>query len=207
MRNKRRHGEQSMTLQQAALWARDTAFDLWQLVHRPEPREPVSVALGWKPPASGWVKVNTDAAFHAGRKEGATASIIRDHHGGFHAAQAQWYDHCLDVCTMEAMACRDGLMLAVQLGLQRIALETDSLELVQLWKKEESQRSIVDPVLQEIDQRRLAFHEFSFSHVSRNCNKIAHLLAKQVTSTNRSERWHVTPAFASDLILYEASAG
>ena len=106
---------------------------------------------------------------------------------------------------MEAMACRDGLMLAVQLGLQRIALETDSLELVQLWK--ESQRFVVDPVLQEIDQRRLAFHEFSFSHVSRNCNKIAHLLAKQVTSTNRSERWHVTPAFASDLILYEASAG
>ena len=151
------------------------------------------------------MKVNTDAAFHAGRKEGATTSIIRDHHGGFHAAQAQWYDHCLDVCTMEAMACHDGLMLAVELGLQRIALETDSLELVQLWK--ESQRSTVDPVLQEIDQRRLAFHEFSFSHVSRNCNKIAHLLAKQVTSTNRSERWHVTPAFASDLILYEASAG
>jgi len=106
---------------------------------------------------------------------------------------------------MEAMACRDGLMLDVQLGLQRIALETDSLELVQLWK--ESQRFVVDPVLQEIDQRRLAFHEFSFSHVSRNCNKIAHLLAKQVTSTNRSERWHVTPAFASDLILYETSAG
>jgi len=76
MRNKRRHGEQSMTLQQAALWARDTAFDLWQLVHKPEPREPVSVAPGWKPPESGWVKVNTDAASHAGRKEGATASII-----------------------------------------------------------------------------------------------------------------------------------
>jgi len=51
MRNKRRHGEQSMTIQQAALWARDTAFDLWQLVHKPEPvcrfgLEAASVRLG-----------------------------------------------------------------------------------------------------------------------------------------------------------------
>jgi hypothetical protein len=61
--------------------------------------------------------------------------------------------------------CHDGLKVATQLRLQRVSMETDSLELIHLWK--ETQRSIIDPVLKEIDELRLAFQDFSFSHVSR----------------------------------------
>ena len=78
--------------------------------------------------------------------------------GIFQAPQAMWYERCLDACTMEAMACHDGLKVAVQLGLQWVSLETDSLELIHLWK--ETQRSIIGPVLKEIDELRLAFHFF-----------------------------------------------
>jgi len=63
---------------------------------------------------------------------------------------------------MEALACRDGLVLVKQQGIQHVWLETDCLELVNLWKKDD-QRSIVDPVLKEIDDLRLAFQDFSFS--------------------------------------------
>jgi hypothetical protein len=42
---------------------------------------------------------------------------------------------------------------------------------------------------------------FKFSH--RNCIKIAHELAKQVTDTSQSEVWRVTPACIRDLVLYE----
>jgi len=40
----------------------------------------------------------------------------------------------------------------------------------------------------------LPFKIFRFHMLVENCNKVAHLLAKQVTSTNHSERWYVTPA-------------
>jgi hypothetical protein len=53
----------------------------------------------------------------------------------------------------------------------------------------------------------LPFKIFRFHMLVENCNKVAHLLAKQVTSTNHSERWYVTPACVSDLIMYEAEAG
>jgi hypothetical protein len=43
------------------------------------------------------------------------------------------------------------------------------------------QHSILDPILKEIS---LAFYEFSFSHNSRNCNKVAHCLARQVSSSS-----------------------
>ena len=53
----------------------------------------------------------------------------------------------------------------------------------------------------------MGLHEFSFSFVNRVCNKVAHVLAKQVSATHRLERWHVTPACVSDLVILEASAG
>ena len=122
-------------------------------------------------------------------------------------AQARWYERGLDACTMEALACRDGLILAKQHGEQKVLLETDCLELVNLWKKQHLQRSIADPVLKEIEDLSLAFHEFIISFGNRIYNKVAHVLAKQVSSTHRLEVWHVTPACVSDLVMFEASAG
>ena len=76
---------------------------------------------------------------------------------------------------LEARASRDGLILARQQGEQKVILETDCLELVNLWKKD-SQRSIIDPILKEIESIVLAFQEFAFVFVKHCCNKIAHVL-------------------------------
>jgi hypothetical protein len=70
-----------------------------------------------------------------------------------------------------------------------------------LWNKKDAQRSIIDPVLKEIDELRLAFHDFSFSYVSRVCNKVLHTLAKQVSGSHRLETWYVTLTCVYDLII------
>ena len=116
-------------------------------------------------------------------RQRASSGTIRP--GGFMAAQARWYDRALDACMMEALACRDGLRLALQHGEQRVILETDCLELVNLWKKRTVQRSVVDPALKEIQDLQIAFQDFSFVYVNRRCNNIAHALAKQVTNRHR----------------------
>lgn len=195
-----------MPIHQAINWVRDTAHDLWQLCHPVKQRGPDQYVRTWRPPDQGWIKVNNDA-FSEIDFCGATACILRDHRGTFQGAQVRWYDRGLDACLMEAMACLDGLLLARQQGVQRVMLETDCLELTNLWKKKDVQRSSVDPVLREIDDLRLAFKGFSFSHVNRVCNKVAHVLAKQVSSTHRMEVWHVTPASVLELVLSGASAG
>jgi hypothetical protein len=79
---------------------------------------------------SGYLKTNTDAAFSKSSKDGATSSNIMNYQVDFCAAQAIWYERGYDVCALEVMACRDGLKLVVQLGLQRVELETDCLQLV-----------------------------------------------------------------------------
>jgi hypothetical protein len=35
---------------------------------------------------------------------------------------------------------------------------------------EEEGYATFDPILKEVEEISLAFHEFSFSHISRNCN-------------------------------------
>ncbi|OQU81930.1 hypothetical protein SORBI_3006G142299 [Sorghum bicolor] len=131
-RNKKRHDEHLISLQHAVEWVKDIAFDPWNLTHQLRSKEPTQELQKWRNLAPGWHKVNTDAAFLTDDSCGASACIIRDHQGLFKAAQAQWYVRGLDACTMEAIACRDGLNLARRVGVQKVMLETDCLELINL---------------------------------------------------------------------------
>ena len=64
------------------------------------------------------MKLNTDAAFFVESKQRATSCVIRDERGVFQTGQATWYERAFDACSMEAVACRDGLKLATRLGLR-----------------------------------------------------------------------------------------
>jgi hypothetical protein len=53
---------------------------------------------------------------------------------------------------MEAMACKNGLQLAQQFGVQRIHLEMHCLELVKLWVMGDLQRSTIAPILKDVEE-------------------------------------------------------
>jgi hypothetical protein len=77
---------------------------------------------------------------------------------------------------------------------------------VQLQKRKDMQCSILYSILKEMEEISLAFHEFSFSHISKKCNKVAHSLARQVSSSHRSEVWLDASTCVYDLINFETSA-
>lgn len=74
--NKRKHGESQVPLRQAIYWARDRAYDLWQLTQLGKNKEEEVKAVNWSPPMMGWVKCNTDAAFQIGNHEASTRSCV-----------------------------------------------------------------------------------------------------------------------------------
>jgi ribonuclease HI len=131
---------------------------------------------------------------------------LRDDQGRFVRGVAKWYDHCLDALTMEATACRDGLVMALQLGVQKIWLETDCQEVIRLWTADDNQRSSIGTILKEIRELSLLFQEFNFSFVARSCNEIAHTLAKQVTGEIRVGWWSYAPACVSNLLISDCNA-
>lgn len=199
-RNRRRHGEMLPPIRVAVQWAADLAFDLRQATHsQSSVTEPRAVPR-WERPPLGWIKCNTDGVFYEQTGQGATGAVLRDGAGAFIRGSAKWYDHCLDALTLEAIACRDGLALSVQSGVRKIWLETDCQQMVQLWQAGTNQRSTISTILQEIRELSLLFHDFKLSFVSRDCNKVAHVLAKQVTGDTRAGWWTYAPAYVLDLL-------
>jgi hypothetical protein len=160
----------------------DITFDLWQTSEVSARVSTRSTEQSWVMPPTGWIKCNADGAFYEQQWKGATGSVLRDDTGAFIRGGAKWYDHCLDALSMESMACRDGLLMARQVGAQRVWLETDSQEPVKLWRAGDNDRSSIMPILGEIRELSLVFQEFIFSFISRKCNMVAHTLAKQVSS-------------------------
>ena len=91
---------------------------------------------------------------------------------------------------MEALACRDGLILAKNYGATRVVLETDCQDLVRLWSLKDEQRSSVTSILREIQELSNSLISFSLCYASRECNLVAHVLAKQVSSVCVMGEWH-----------------
>lgn len=191
----------------AVQWAADLAFDLWQLAQPMVASTVPQMTPCWVRPATGWLKCNVDGAFYENQWHGATGSVIRDDCGNFLSGSAMWYANGLDALTMDALACRDGIVLAQQNGVQRLWLETDCLELVNLWVAGNNQRSSVMSILSEIRDRRNLFQEFRFTFISRTCNKVAHVLAKQVTDNVQARWWRQAPACIFDLLSSDCNPG
>lgn len=94
---------------------------------------------------------------------------------------------------MEALACRDGVLLAKEKEVNKLHIETDFQELAGLWERGDYHRSFLAPILAEICELSSGFHDFALVYASRFCNRIAHELAKQVTEDNREGEWQIPP--------------
>jgi ribonuclease HI len=183
----------------------DVAHDLWQIAKPQVQKVFGTIKEGWSAPQSGWIKCNVDGAFDARKGQGATGAILRNLAGAFEGGRARWYPYGLDSLMMEALACRDGLILAVDMGIQNLQVETDSQELVKLWTEIDIQRSRISPILKEIKDRCGFFNAFSLMYANRNCNRVAHVLAKQVSDDTRVGEWHVAPPYVSHLMTEDCN--
>ncbi|KAF8701881.1 hypothetical protein HU200_033208 [Digitaria exilis] len=136
-------------------------------------KQPQRVKHGWKKPEPGRYKVNTDAAFQESSSIAATGAVLRDEDGCLIAAAAKRYMHLSDVLTAEAIAARDGLILAITRGCQRITLDVDNLALFNLMQSDMGERSVVAGLWQEIRELSRMFEDFKFSFVYREGNEAA----------------------------------
>lgn len=91
----------------------------------------------WQKPLEGTLKVNWDAAVDVVRKRMGMGVVVRDHGGELLATQCATKDFITDPRTAEAYAAWRAVELSSQLGLQRIVLEGDALEIVNVLKNDE----------------------------------------------------------------------
>jgi hypothetical protein len=88
----------------------------------PAPKESKTVGKSisgpkWIPPPEGLVKINVDATTSKNTAKSAFAAVPRGDDGSFLGASTVVLSGLSDAKTLEAMACREGLALAADIGL------------------------------------------------------------------------------------------
>lgn len=130
----------------------------------------------WRAPPAGSLKLNVDAAFNQSTGKGAVAVVIRDE-GGVRLLTHSRRISAPSPLVAESIAAREALILALNLDLDNILVESDNLGLVNCICKHKSEWSIA-PVLQDIQSLKSQFRSCIFTWTAREGNSQAHDLAQ-----------------------------
>jgi ribonuclease HI len=146
----------------------------------------------WQAPPPGLAKINVDAATSKTGLEGAMAAVCRDDTGLFLGASSLTISGGFSPATLEAMACREALALAQDLGLTSICVASDCLNVVMnLQKPYAGEYSMITT---EIKKTASSFVVSIFRHESRSSNGEAHQLARSNVSQGIGRRlWLLNP--------------
>ena len=138
------------------------------------------------------MKINTDAGVAMREHRGGIGGVARSS-SGFIAAWCKPCPGITDPLVAEATAVREGVIVATLRGFARVEIETDSLEVVNLWKSRRISRSVIAPLLLDIEELVAQFLYFDILHVRRHANVPAHLCAKHACTLEVTECWMDSP--------------
>ena len=143
---------------------------------------------GWRPPNLGWIKINTDGSVALEARRGGVGGVARSH-STFRAAWCKPYQGITDPLISETLAIRDGVIFAKLRGYEKVVMESDCLEVVNLWNSRHDDRTIVAPILVEIVELSTSFKSFCIQYISRTANYPAHLCARHASTLDVTECW------------------
>jgi len=148
----------------------------------------------WSPPPEGWIMINVDAAIFVDANRMGLGLVVRDHRGELLAAFRQGIDKITNPELVETIAFRRALFFAMQLPYDKVVVASDCLTLINKLRSRKVDRSHTGIIVEDIKQlMRVSSVVFSFIHVSRNCNEVAHALAKSADQLCVSEWFHSPP--------------
>ena len=143
---------------------------------------------GWKKPPMGVYKINVDGATSKRGRKSSIGVIIRDFKGEAAAGLCRLLPRNFSVLETKTLAMEASILLAKDLGLQQIIIESDSLLAVQSISAKEVNREtghIIQGILSNLD----CFSSWQIRHVKRDFNRVAHELALHAKCKEMSQVW------------------
>lgn len=138
---------------------------------------PVVRRCQWKRPDFGWIKLNTDGSIDS--ENAGIGGLFRDYEGnaicGF-VSKASGHD----IFLVELWAIWRGLVLALNLRIQVVWVESDSLSVVNTINRQQPYSGKADACLKQIRLLLKKFQKHKVSHSWRETNRAADYLAKMV---------------------------
>ena len=148
-----------------------------------------SEVVKWRPPQLGMYKVNTDGTVFTKHKSVGIGVVVRDSNGEVIAALCKRRAGQMGALETEALAMEAAVQFAVDVGLREVVFEGDSLSLCNMiqgsTEVQLSIQNIVDGIKSQLPHFRVA----EVSHVKRQGNVPAHLLAQYAVHVEDYVAW------------------
>ncbi|KAK8526420.1 hypothetical protein V6N13_017456 [Hibiscus sabdariffa] len=145
--------------------------------------------IHWKAPPLSVIKFNFDAAFNQQSPLSTSGVIGRNSQGLIMAACASPHSNVVDVFVAEAIACKQAVQFAKELGFSNVVIEGESLIVLKKINLCALDLSIIAPIVFDIKELSLGFHSIIFSFVRRDANNAAHVLARECRSIQTPCYW------------------
>ena len=132
----------------------------------------------WTPPLVDLVKINFYGVTCSSANKSGLGVVIRDSMGQVLASCSKVVNQTHSSSEVEAMVAGLVLSFAAKLGVKNVILEGDSLLVMKALTEFEISMSHIGPLINDAKYYSNKFEKLLYSHVTRDCNSIAHSLAK-----------------------------
>ncbi|XP_030943489.1 uncharacterized protein LOC115968280 [Quercus lobata] len=146
------------------------------------------VSNSWHPPPAGVFKINVDGATSENGRNSSVGVIIRDSKGIIVAACANYLSGQFSAFETETLAVECGILLAQEMGLAQIIIESDALSVIQSIAANEFDGDTGHLNLGIIGLLK-SFRSWELNHLKRDYNRVAHELAQSAKRNEASQCW------------------
>ena len=129
----------------------------------------VAISVRWTKPSSGWHKLNTDGASLGNPGKAGGGGLIRNSQGNWIKGFFRSIGFTTSVMA-ELWALRDGLYLAIQLGINFLEVELDAKVIVKMLNNIDYSNKKYSPLLHDCRSFLLRFMQARVVHVFREVN-------------------------------------
>ena len=122
------------------------------------------------------MKINVDAGVAEGMNRGTAAALCRDREGAYLGSSMLVFEGLMDPTTLEAIACREGLALAQDLGVNHLQIALDCKKVINhIYQRAGGDHG---SIVREILQTSTLFAACNILFEPRESNFVAHRLAR-----------------------------
>ena len=138
----------------------------------------IAIPIRWSKPLQGWHKLNTDGALLGNLGKAGGRGLIRNSEGRWIREFSRSIGYMTSVLA-ELWALRDGLTLAIQLGIRCLEVELDAKVIVEMLNNADSSNKKFSSLLLDCRSLIASLTQDRVTHVYREVNRYVDFLAKK----------------------------
>ena len=132
----------------------------------------------WQPPPADLIKINFDGAVFSSTNAAGIGVVIRNNLGQVIASCSERLPQAFNSVEVEALAAAKAVSFAAELGITKAVLEGDSLTIMKALSNDNMSLATFGLILNDVKFSAENFDQLHYSHVKRECNTLAHCLAR-----------------------------